>query len=125
MPVEQALEKLGERSKSRLMAFLVASIGVAVKSGADLIPQLVVIEETVRQRARIEGKIKAAIALAKPTSYLAMFTPVGMGGWLFLSDPTYGKFYFGEGWLMLLIAVVLYAAGVFTVRLMVSNVEKV
>ena len=126
VPLEQALQDLADRSQSRIMKFLVSSIGIAIRSGSDLIPQLVVIEETVRQRARIQGKIAAALALAKPTSYIAMAAPVLLGGWMFISDPSYPAFYFSpDGILMLLIAVGLYVAGVVVVQIMVSNVEKV
>jgi tight adherence protein B len=126
VPVEQALTSLAGRTNSRLMNFLVASMGIAIRSGADLVPQLVVIEETVRQRARIEGKIKSAIALAKPTSYIAMASPLLVGGWLFMSDPAYANYYFGpDGFIMSLIILIMYSAGVVTVRIMMSNVEKV
>lgn len=126
VPLEVALQSLADRSQSRIMKFLVSSMGIAIRSGSDLIPQLVVIEETVRQRARIQGKIAAALALAKPTSYIAMSAPVLLGGWMFISDPSYPAFYFSpDGFIMLLVAIALYVAGVFVVQLMVSNVEKV
>lgn len=126
IPLDQSLSALAARSESRLMTFLVASIGIATRSGADLIPQLIVIEEVVRQRARITGKIRSAIALAKPTAYLAMGAPVAMGGWLFITDPTYSAYFFGpDGILMFLGILAFYAAGVVTVQIMVKGVEKV
>lgn len=126
VPLEVSLENLAKRSQSQIMQFLVASMGIAIRSGSDLIPQLVVIEETVRQRARIQGKINSALAMAKPTAYISMAAPVVMGGWMFITDPSYPKFYFSsEGWIMFAVALALYAAGVFTVRVMVSNVEKI
>lgn len=126
VPLETALQSLADRSQSRIMKFLVSSMGIAIRSGSDLIPQLVVIEETVRQRARIQGKIASALALAKPTAYIAMAAPVLLGGWMFISDPSYPAFYFSpDGFLMLLVALGLYVAGVVVVQIMVSNVEKV
>ncbi len=126
VPLDVALQSLAERSQSRIMKFLVSSMGIAIRSGQDLIPQLVVIEETVRQRARIQGKIRSALAMAKPTAYISMAAPLALGAWMFITDPTYPAFYFGpNGFIMLLIAAMLYAAGVFTVFVMVSNVEKV
>jgi Flp pilus assembly protein TadB len=125
IPLEDALATLATRIKSRLLFFLVSSIGIALRSGSDLIPQLVTIEEIVRQRARIEGKIKSALAFAKPTSYLAMGAPLLMGGYLFLTDISYPVYFFGEGILLLGIAVVMYAAGIFAIQMIVKNVEKV
>lgn len=125
IPLDQALEALAERVPSRQMQFLVASIGIAVKSGADMVPQLITIEEIAQQRARIEGKIKSAIALAKPTAYLAAGAPAIMAAFFFLTDPAYASYFFGPGLLALAIAVALYAGGVFTVRFLIKNVENI
>jgi Flp pilus assembly protein TadB len=125
IPLEDALTSLANRVKSRLLFFLVSSIGIALRSGSDLIPQLVTIEEIVRQRARIQGKIKSALAFAKPTSYLAMGAPILMGGYLFLTDVSYPKYFFGEGILVLGIALVMYVAGIVVIQAIVRNVEKI
>lgn len=125
IPLEDALATLATRVKSRLLFFLVSSIGIALRSGSDLIPQLVTIEEIVRQRARIEGKIKSALAFAKPTSYLAMGAPLLMGGYLFITDASYITYFFGEGIFLLGIALAMYAAGIFAIQMIVKNVEKV
>lgn len=125
IPLEQALDRLADRVASRQMQFLVSSIGIAVRSGADLVPQLVTIEEIVQQRARIEGKIKAAIALAKPTTYLAQGAPALMFLWFFFTDPDYSAYFFGEGILMLLVAAGLYGGGSFIVKVMIKGVDKI
>lgn len=123
--LDQALSALGERVPSQQMRFLVSSIGIAVRSGSDLVPQLVTIEEIAQQRARITGKIKSAVALAKPTAILAAAAPVVMAAWFLLTDPSYAAFFFGPGLLALLVAVGLYGGGVFLMRLFVNNVENV
>jgi Flp pilus assembly protein TadB len=125
IPLDQALESLAKRVKSRLLQFLVSSIGIALRSGSDLIPQLITIEEIVRSRARIQGKIRSALALARPTSYIAMSAPVLMAGYLFISNPDYPAYFFGPGLWLFGICAIMYAAGVFVVRLLVSNVDKV
>jgi tight adherence protein B len=125
IPLEDALAGLAFRVKSRLLFFLVSSIGIALRSGSDLIPQLVTIEEIVRQRARITGKIKSALAFAKPTSYLAMGAPVLMAGYLFLTDIAYPSYFFGEGILLLVISLLMYAAGIVVIQAIVKNVEKI
>lgn len=124
IPLDQALVTLAERVNSRQMQFLVSSIGIAVKSGSDLVPQLAVIEEIAEQRARIEGKIKSAVALARPTALLAEIAPVGAFVWFAFSDPYYLGYFFGDGIIMLGVAAGMYAAGIVAIRLMVKNVEK-
>lgn len=126
VPLEQAMNNLADRTQSKLMQFLVSSVGVAIRSGSDLIPQLIVIEETVRQRSRIQGKIRSALALAKPTAVLAAGAPVALGGWLLITDPSYSAFYMTPIGLAMLLGVgLLYGAGLVVMRIMVSNVEKV
>jgi len=124
IPLDQALDALAARVPSRQMQFLVSSIGIAVRSGSDLVPQLVTIEEISRQRFRIEGKIKAAVALAKPTAYLAIAAPLLMFIFGTLTNPDYLSFFFGSGLILGLVALVLYLLGVVIVRLLIKNVEK-
>lgn len=123
IPLDQALDALAARVKSRQMQFLVSSIGIAVKSGSDLVPQLVTIEEISQQRARIEGKIKSAVALAKPTAIMAAAAPPLMFLYFSFSDANYLTYFLTDGLLLIAIAAVLYAAGLFIVRQMVKNVE--
>lgn len=124
--LEDALGAMAGRMKSRVMFFLISSIGIAVRSGSDLIPQLITIEEIVRQRSRIEGKIRSALALAKPTSYLAIAAPPAVAVYQVTTDPTTLPFFLGpDGFLMLLLALGLYGGGIFAIRTMVKNVEKI
>jgi tight adherence protein B len=125
IPLEEALDHLAARLKSRVMFFLVSSIGIAIRSGSDLVPQLITIEEIVRQRARIEGKIRAALALAKPTSYLAIAAPPLMAIYQFSTDPKVSAYFFGEGIFTLFVAIGMYAGGIFVIQTMVKNVEKI
>lgn len=122
--LDQALGTLASRLNSRLLNFLVSSIGIALRSGSDLMPQLITIEEIVRQRARIQGKIKSALAMAQPTAYLAMAAPVLMGLFLFASDPQYPRYFFGEGLTLLLIASAAYVLGAYFIRSMIKKVER-
>lgn len=122
--LDQALGTLASRLDSRLLNFLVSSIGIALRSGSDLMPQLITIEEIVRQRARIQGKIKSALAMAQPTAYLAMAAPVLMGLFLFASDPQYPRYFFGEGFTLLLVAAAAYILGAYFIRSMIKKVER-
>lgn len=125
VPLDEALEALAGRLQSNIMQFLISSIGVAVKSGSDLVPQLVTIEEIVRQRARIEGKIKSALALAKPTAYLAAGMPILMTGYFFTTQPAYPAYFMGQGKFLGLAVIAMYFVGLAVINVMVKNVEKV
>ena len=125
VPLSVALQRMSERVGSRLVQFLISSIGIAIESGSDIIPQLVTIEEIVRQRARINGKIRAAVALAKPTAYLALGAPILMFFYMLFTQDNYLSYFLGPGIFVGIIAVFLYLAGAVVVRFMVSNVEKI
>lgn len=125
IPLDQALSALAQRVPSQQMQFLVSSIGIAVKSGSDLVPQLITIEEIAQQRARITAKIKSATALAKPTAILAAVAPIVLVIYFFFSDPAYLNYFFGPGLFVLLIAVLLYVGGIVTIRMLIKNVENV
>ncbi len=125
VPLETALLDMSSRVGSRLLQFLVSSLGIALRSGSDVVPQLTTIEDIVRQRARIAGKIRSAIALAKPTAYLAMAAPPFMALYMTFTSEGYIAYFFGEGLLSLLLAVVLYGLGAFLLKVIVSNVEKI
>lgn len=125
VPLEVALNRMSERVPSRIIQFLVASIGIAIRSGSDLVPQLTTIEDIVRQRARIAGKIRSAVALAKPTSYLALAAPPLLFLWMSFTEKGYVAYFFGPGLLIFFVAIMLYVAGAVFVRYMVSTVEKI
>lgn len=125
VPLEVALQRMSERVGSRLVQFLVSSIGIAIRSGSDIVPQLITIEDIVRQRARIAGKIRSAVALAKPTSYLAMAAPLLMFLYMALTQKGYVQYFLTDGILVGLIGLFLYVTGAILIQLMVSNVEKI
>lgn len=123
--LQRALSSLAERVPSSLMQFLVASLNIGISSGSDLVPQLHTLEDIVRGRSRIEGKIRSAVALVKPTAYIAEAAPILMFAWESFSDPKYLPYFFGPGLLELLIATLMYAGGIFILQYMIKNVEKV
>lgn len=125
VPLETALQRMSERVGSRLVQFLVSSIGIAIRSGSDIVPQLITIEDIVRQRARIAGKIRSAVALAKPTSYLAIAAPPLMFLYMALTQKGYVEFFLTNGILVGLVGLFLYIVGAVTIQFMVSNVEKI
>lgn len=120
--LEVALKDLAKRVPSREMQFLVASVEIAVRSGADLDPQLSTIQDIVQQRTRIRQKLRSAIAQVKPTQFLALAAVPGMF-FVSLRTPENRDYWFGSGLFMLIVAAILYGAGYWVIRLMVKGVE--
>lgn len=120
--LEIAMEGLAQRVPSREMKFLVSSVEIAVRSGADLDPQLATIEEIVKQRTRIRQKLRAAVAQVKPTQMLA-YGAVPLMFFISNRTPDNRAYWFGGGIIMLIVASALYAAGGYLIRFMVKGVE--
>lgn len=120
--LEIAMEDLAARVPSREMKFLVSSVEIAVRSGADLDPQLATIEEIVKQRTRIRQKLRSAVAQVKPTKMLA-YGAVPLMFVISIRNDENKFYWFGSGIIMLILAGVLYAAGGYVIRLMVKGVE--
>lgn len=122
VPLETALHSLSDRVPSREMKFLVASIEIAVRSGADLDPQLATIQDIVAQRTRIRQKLRAAVAQVKPTQMLAL----GAVPLMFVvsyRSPDNRAYWMGDGFWMMIVAAALYCLGYYAIRLMVKGVE--
>jgi tight adherence protein B len=123
--LEVALGDLAARVPSREMQFLVSSIEISVRVGADLDPQIRIIEGIVRQRTRVRGMIRGAVAQAKPTMLLAYAIVPAMLAYSF-SNPENKTFWLstdGYGPVMLGVIVGLYVTCLFVVQAMVKGVE--
>jgi len=123
--LEVALGDLAARVPSREMQFLVSSIEISVRVGADLDPQIRIIEGIVRQRTRVRGMIRGAVAQAKPTMLLAYAVVPAMLAYSF-SNPDNKAFWLsteGYGPIILGVVVALYVICLVVVQAMVKGVE--
>lgn len=122
--LDQALRNLAKRVPSREMAFLVASIEIAVQSGSDLDPQLEIIQKIMVQRTRITQRLAAAVAEVTPSIWVsALIIPFGLGWSLYSSETNRDFWMSGMGIICLAIIAVLYVAGMFISRRFVRSVE--
>lgn len=124
VPLEDALNALADRVKSREIKFLVSSIQIAVNSGTDLDPQIATIQEIVVQRQRIRNKLAAAVAQVQPALWVSgVIIP---GGFLFsyISSEANRDFWHSFfGFAALGVVAFLYAAGLLITRKLIKGVE--
>lgn len=124
VPLDVALAQLSARVPSREMQFLASSIEIAVRSGANLDPQLQSIETVVEQRIRLHHKLSAAIASVRPTQYAAAIA-VPVFFFNSIRDPENEKFWFSSAGLPWLAGVlVFYLFGLWGIRILIKRVEK-
>jgi len=78
LSLEQALGHLAERMPSQDMDLLVTSIAISREIGGNLTEIFENIAGTIRERHRIEGKIKALTAQGKLQGYVISLLPLGI-----------------------------------------------
>lgn len=124
VPMDKALRAFADRSSSNEIKFLVASIEIAVESGADLDTQLETIERIVRQRREIREKLSVAVSQAMPSIWVSgIFIPGGLL-FSFLQSESNRQFWTGFfGLVCLGVVALMYAAGLFISWKMIKGVE--
>ena len=98
LPLEEALENLVRRVGSDDLELMVAAINIHHEVGGNLADVLETIEETIRQRVRLQGEIRILTTQQRVTGYILTFLPFILAGILFLINPTYMMRLFTPGW---------------------------
>lgn len=116
--LEEALLGLSERTGSYDLDMVVTAILIQRSVGGNLSEVLETVAETMRERARIRGEINTLTAQQKLTGIVIGLLPIGVGGMFLLISPDYIGVLFtnGIGLMMLGVAAVLEAIGVFIIR---------
>jgi tight adherence protein B len=120
--LENALENLYERMPSKDLDLIITSVLISREVGGDLTEVFDNIAKTIRERHRIEGKIKALSSQGKLQGIVIMLIPPGMAFALSyiapdLMKPLYTTVY---GWVLMAIVVGLMAVGMYSIYRIVS-----
>ncbi|MBI3946124.1 MAG: type II secretion system F family protein [Armatimonadetes bacterium] len=91
MPLEQALNQMGARVQSYDFDLMIASTNTQLAMGGNLIRLYRTITETIQERLRIRGEIKATTAEGRLSAMVLILLPVGMLGILMLMKPDYAQ----------------------------------
>lgn len=115
--MEDALEHLYERMPSKDLDLIISSILISRDVGGDLTEIFDNIAHTIRDRHRIEGKIKALSAQGKLQGFVILCIPPGMAIALSYIAPKMIEPLFTTpvGWLLMALVVVLMGMGVYTI----------
>lgn len=121
---EDALKNLEERVGSDDLTLMVRAVEIARQTGGNLTEVFELIASTIRERTRIEGKIKSMTAMGRLQGIVVGLIPVFLMIVLFLLDPAMMVNFVTsiEGIAVLLLTVVLLAAGFLVIRKIV-NIE--
>ncbi|NBI28367.1 type II secretion system F family protein [Chengkuizengella marina] len=87
--IEDSLNKLKERMPSEDLDLMVQSILIQRQIGGNLSVILETIEQTIRDRTKIQGQISTLTAQGKLSGMIIGSLPIGVGFVIFLIEPEY------------------------------------
>ena len=120
--LEQGLKRMFERIPTSEVSFFGIVMTIQQKSGGNLSEALGNLSNVLRDRKRLQGKIKAMSSEAKASAMIIGSLPPGVMGLVYLSSPDYIMKLFTErmGNLMLAACVVWMGIGIFVMNKMIS-----
>ena len=113
-PVEEALGDIATRMQSRDFEWSVMAIRIQREVGGNLAELLQTVSETMVQRARMRGEVKALTAEGRISGIIMGLLPVGLGLFMFTAAPDYihALFASATGWAMVGTSTLMALAGV-------------
>lgn len=123
-PVEDSLRAMVQRSGSLDLDMMVTTVLVQRTTGGNLSEILDNVGETIRERFRLKGEMRALTASQRLTGLILSIYPVALLGLFFLIAPSIMSVLVTEqtGIILLVIALTLQAIGAFTIR-RITNLE--
>lgn len=120
--LEQGLKRMFERIPTSEVSFFAIVMTIQQKSGGNLSEALGNLANVLRDRKRLQGKIKAMSSEAKASAMIIGSLPPGVMTLVYLSSPDYIMKLFTErmGNLMLAACVVWMGIGIFVMNKMIS-----
>ena len=120
--LDQGVKRMFERMPTPEVNFFGIVMAIQSKSGGNLSEALSNLANVLRDRKRLQGKIKAMSSEAKASAMIIGSLPPSVMGLVYMSTPAYIEKLFTErmGNLMLLGCVLWMAAGIFVMKKMIS-----
>ena len=118
-PIGVALENMALRMENRDLDLLVTAIKIQYTVGGNLTTMLDSVTETIRERIRLFGEVRALTAQQKLASYVISLLPIIVAAILFMINPGYMSGLFTRQYIFIpIIAGVLMVMGVFIIQRM-------
>jgi len=120
--LEESLEEMSERVQQPEVDMLVSTINILKETGGNLGETFFVMAETIRERQKMEKKIKALTAQGMTQAKIISVLPFGLIGIFAIMDSNYISPLFTNpiGWVCLLAVLVLVIIGWFSMKKIVA-----
>lgn len=122
MSVEEAFNEMEKRINRPDVTMMVVAVNILKETGGNIAETLFVIAETIRERQKVENKIKALTAQGTIQAVIISAVPFVMLLMMFLTNKQYAQLMLGTplGWLTLGIILVLIITGGIMMRKIVT-----
>ena len=119
---EQALNNMLRRMPSEDLDLMITAVNIQGRVGGNLAEILDTIGHTIRERVRIKGEIRVLTAQQMISGYMLTALPIVLGLVLFLINKDYMSGLFSDpcGWIMVVVSLVMIAAGFFLIKKIVQ-----
>ncbi|MBI2605481.1 MAG: type II secretion system F family protein [Deltaproteobacteria bacterium] len=120
--VEDAFTNLSKRVSCEDVDMFVTAINILKETGGNLAETLETIVFVIRERIKVESKIKAMTAQGRIQGYILMAIPPALGAYLGLSDPGFMDPLFNRplGWVIIGAVLILEIAAYYTINRVVK-----
>ena len=120
--LEQALKRMHESMPTMEVGFFATVMTIQQKSGGNLSEALGNLAAVLRDRKRLQGKIRAMSSEAKASAAIIGSLPPGVMGIVYLTTPNYISLLFTQraGNLMLAACVIWMSLGIYVMRKMIN-----
>jgi tight adherence protein B len=118
VPMEDAMEGIADRMKSKDFAWVVMAIRIQREVGGNLAELLTTVSGTLRERETLRRQVKVLSAEGRLSAWILGLLPPVFALYLALAQPSYLKPLVTEalGWLLLAVGLVLLAVGALWMR---------
>jgi len=118
VPIEDAMDGIAERMKSKDFAWVVMAIRIQRDVGGNLAELLTTVSGTLRERERLRRQVRVLSAEGRLSAWILGLLPVVFALYLLLVQPEYLKPLVSEllGWLMLGVGITLLTVGALWMR---------
>ncbi len=118
LDIDDALENLLKRIPNRELEMVVTSIVTLRKTGGNMVETFELIVHTIKERKKVEGKIKALTAQGKTQTRILLAMPFVMAGILTLMNPQFMNPLFNTllGWVFLVVVGMMMVTGYLVIR---------
>ncbi len=122
LSIEKAFDNLAVRIPTEDVNMFVTSVNILKETGGNVAETFETIVHTIRERLKIENKIKAMTAQGMTSAVIVSILPWGLAAVLYSVDPEMMKplFIHPLGWAILGVIVLLQAIGFFVVKKLVT-----